>query len=202
MKRVTNGGLLVLLAFVLAGAIASAASAEEFVYSNTGKLKSKLLGTPTFTLKSGGPTIECSQETSEGEVTSLKATTLGIGILYSKCTAIGGLAEAAVSSANYRFSTSPRGLTILPEPTLVISITSLVKCKFLIKPATFSNAGEVEYKNHSGKITEESKLTGLESEVTESNEPAKCGKVGEILKAGTFNAGQEVELVGGGIEIA
>ena len=67
-------------------------------------------------------------------------------------------------------------------------------------PQTFSKTGEVEYKNNSGKITEESKLTGVESEVTESNEPAKCGKVGEILK-GTFSGGQEVELLEGTVEV-
>jgi hypothetical protein len=203
MKRFTNGSLMVLLAFILVGAIASSASAEEFIYSHTGKLKSKPLGIQTFTLKSGGPTIECKEVTSEGEATSLKATTLGISILYGKCTAFSGSDEATVSLANYRFGTSPRSLTITAEPPLTILITGLIKCHFVIKtPQTFSKAGEVEYKNHSGKITEESKLTGVESEVTESSEPAKCGKVSEILKAGTFNGGQEVELLEGGIEIS
>ncbi|HEV7943775.1 MAG TPA: hypothetical protein VGP17_13370 [Solirubrobacteraceae bacterium] len=202
MKRVTNGSLLVLLAFVLVGAIASAASAEEFIYSHTGKLKSKPLGIQTFTLESG-LAIECKEATSEGEATSLKATTLGISILYGKCTAFSGSDEATVSLANYRFGTSPRSLTITAEPPLTILITGALKCHFIIKtPQTFSKAGEVEYKNHSGRITEESNLTGVESEVTESSEPAKCGKVGEKFKAGKFNGGQEVELLEGTIEIA
>ncbi len=204
MKRIMSGSLLALLTLILVGAMASAASAEEFIYSKTGKLESKALGIQTFTLKSGGPTIECNQLSSKGEVTALKATTLGISILYGKCTALGGSEEAIVSLATFKFSTNPRSVAIVhsePEPPPSILIVGTVKCHFVIKtPQTFSKTGEVEYKNNSGKITEESKLTGVESEVTESNEPAKCGKVGEILK-GTFSGGQEVELLEGTVEV-
>jgi hypothetical protein len=204
MKQVMTGGLLALLTLILIGAMASAASAEEFIYSKTGKLESKALGIQTFTLKSGGPTIECNQLSSKGEATTLKTTELGISIQYSKCAALGGSEEAVISLATYKFSTSPRSVTILHlegEPIPSILIIGIIKCHFVIRtPQTFSKAGEVEYKNNGGKITEESKLTGVETEVTESNEPAKCGKVGEILK-GTFTGGQEVALVEGTIEV-
>ena len=119
MKRIMSGSLLALLTLILVGAMASAASAEEFIYSKTGKLESKALGIQTFTLKSGGPTIECNQLSSKGEVTALKATTLGISILYGKCTALGGSEEAIVSLATFKFSTNPRSVAIVhsePEP--------------------------------------------------------------------------------------
>lgn len=205
MTRMTRYGLLTLAALVIACAMASTASAEEFIYSSTGQLKSKALGTQTFTLSASGPTIECNQLSSEGEATSLKATSLGVSIQYSKCTTFGG-EEATVSLATYKFSTGLRSLTILtpePDPPLSILIIGPVKCHFVVKtPATFSKTGEVEYENNGGKISEKSKLTGIESEVTESNEPAKCGKVGEQYSAGTFKGGQEVELVEGAIEVS
>jgi hypothetical protein len=196
-------GLAVVAVVALSAMTVASASAAEFIASKEGKITGKALTTQEF--KTGGdPTVKCTEATPSGEVEAgkLKETEIKISVAYGKCSVSFG--SATVTLADYTFFATP-GVSILNATGSLIMIHAEalgVKCTISVTNGQTLGkaAGEIEYVNKSGKIEEKNKVKGIASEITESNSSSLCGTVGEKL-TGEYTGNDEVELVGGTIEV-
>lgn len=204
MRTIWMIGLAVVAVVALSAMTASAAvAAPEFVESKAGKITGKALTTQEF--KTGGdPTWKCTEATFSGaiEAGELKTTTLKISVTYGKCSVAFG--SATVTLADYTFFATP-GVSILNVTGSLIMMHAEalgVKCTISVTNGQTLGkaAGEIEYVNKSGKIEEKNKVTGIASEITESNSSSLCGTVGEKL-SGAYTGNDEIELEGGTIEV-
>lgn len=199
MRYLKITSLAILVPLTLVGLMASTANAAEgeFIASNTGKLKSKALGTQKFKLGNGA-TLDCTTAESTGEVTEIPVTVQEISVKYSGCTVFGFVA-ATVSLADYAFAAQPIGVGI--GAVITVHVTSPLCTIVVAAPQTLGEgAGEIEYVNKSGKIEEKNKITKITTEVTESGSESLCGKVGEKSASGTYEGNNEIELEGGTVE--
>lgn len=194
MRSIKTIGLVIVAVLAFSAVAASAASAEEFVASKTGELKSKALNVQLF--KTGnGATVECTEATGTGKVEELKSLTFTISVLYGKCT-VGGVVKATVTLAEYLFMAGPPFVKLLNSVTIT---TTTDKCKILVDPAGNEKLEKIVYKNNGGKVVEETEVSGITSDTVEGTESV-CGKLGES-KVGTYTGNNEAELVGGTIEV-
>lgn len=195
MQSIKMFGLAIVAVLALGAVTATAASAEEFIASKTGKLKGHALTTQKFKT-GGGATVNCTEASSSGEVKELKSLTQEITVIYSKCT-IAGTIVAEVSLADYLFMVSPTFVKVLN--IITINVPS-VGCHITVEPTGNEDLTAVTYKNNSGKIIEETavtKITSTSSAKTVAEEEV-CGK---SSIEGTYTGNNEIELEGGTIEV-
>jgi hypothetical protein len=199
MRIISTIGAVFVAVTALSAVTASAALAEEFVASKTGKLNGKALSTQKFRT-GGGATIECTEAAVEGEVIKLKGTEQSLSIKSSKSCTWLGIGKAESTLGDYTLFI-PKELSLLTV-TRDYSVAALgLKCHDLVTAGqTRGKAAELEYVNKSGKIEVRNKITNIENEVTESSSESLCGRVGE-KSFGTYEGNYEIELEGGTIEV-
>lgn len=198
MKSIVKTAGAALLVMVAVGAIAaSAASATEFIYSTGGKITGRALTTQGFKLGNAGMT--CSGATPSGEV-SFKFHELPLAISYSGCY-LAGIGRGTVSTVDSDWLLPP---AVRFENAITIYASVLGEyCKVVIGggQSLGGNAGEVEYENKSGLVVVKSRVGGIAYEVTESDNTNLCGTVGQKGTNGRFEGSEELELVGGTMEV-
>lgn len=209
MRSIKAIGLVVTAVLALSAVAASTASAEKFIASKTGKITGKALNTQIFTAKSGGAKVECTSALPEGEVTKLETEEQAVEVSYSGCKVF-GLGAATISKAFYTFifniPLTKWSVSILR--VIDILVTTFPKCHILVllgqlrdKTLTFKNTTNSTTKKNT--IIAESKVTEIESEVTESESTSLCGTVGEKSATGEYtgNVESEVEGAGNNVEV-
>jgi hypothetical protein len=200
MRIIRTMGAVFVVVTALSAVTTSAALAEEFIASKTGKLNGKALNTQKFRT-GGGATIECTEAAVEGEVTKLKGTEQAWSIKSSKSCTWLGIGKAESTLGDYTLFV-PKELSLLMVNRDYLVAALGLKCHDLVTAGQTrgKGGGELEYVNKSGKLEVRNKITNIENEVTESSSESLCGKVGE-KKLGTYEGSYEVELEGGTIEV-
>lgn len=201
MRSIKMIGLAVFAVLAFSAVAASAAAAEEFEASEAGTLSGKALNTQKF--KTGAPAeVECTTATPAGTVESgkLKVPSILISVDYLGCSVKGLGGSVTISLVDYTF--------FAPNPNPLVSILHLitieagalgVECTITVisGQSLGSGSGQLTYVQKGKNLELESKVSGIESEITKSNSSLLCGTVGEKSTTGTYTGNDEVELNGG-----
>lgn len=196
MHSTNNAALVMVLA--LSAATAPAATAADFEYDKLGGIIGHQFTNQVFSTE-GASNVECKMTTASGKIGErhLNFHVSSVKVVYSGCTTLFGLYSARVSEADYALhigaSTSEGYVTV--ENTIEISAAG---CRITIAPASNSKLQTVAYRNNSGKVIEETNITGIES-TTEGSEEV-CGEDGTHAN-GSYSGNNEVELVGDAISV-
>lgn len=184
MKNIKVWGTALAVVFAFSAVAVANASAASFEASKTGNLKGKALNTQIFTTNGGE--VKCTTAATTGSVTELVASHQKVKVQYSGCTAF-TFASVSITPAEYDLHANGE-VDILNTITITVSPPLLPKCTVTVGPQTGLKA--VSYKNNSGKIIEESAVTGI----TYTSSGGACGSSGSN---GTYSGNNEVELEGG-----
>ena len=195
--KMTSLAVVAVLAF---GAVT--ASAQEFVFSKTGKFTGKALNTQKLKT-GGGATVECTKVAPAGEITKLKTTEQDFTLTPSSCSVL-AIGEAGVTLLDITLFTSTFPFVSWLTETPIIHAKGLgIECEIELKAGQSlgGSAGEGEYVNKSGKLEVKQKLTKIASKVLKSSSESLCGKTGAESGTGTYEGNIEIELEGGTIEV-
>ncbi|MGO9760022.1 MAG: hypothetical protein ACLP1Q_02020 [Solirubrobacteraceae bacterium] len=183
MQRITIFGMTLLSALAIAGvsAVSVSASGHEFVASKLVKTKSKSTNAQIFKTSAG--TIECSEVTGTGEITSLKSEKHKEVLTFSGCIGFGG--GIKISNADFEYNANgpvklENRVTITPEG---------LSCHVTMEPQTVES---LHYEDDSGKLKSEATIYKIRSRGSGGD----CGGEEEGDFAGTIVG----ELEGGTLE--
>lgn len=207
MHDIKTVGLAAAATLALIVVAPSPAAAEKFIYNKTGKITGKALNTQIFTTKAGGAKVECTGAKPEGETTSLNFEELQLSVSHSGCK-IFGIGSATVSLADYTFvwNQTLAKWSLSALRTNVAIATTFPKCHIVLTFGQLFDSG-IAFKNTTNGTTKkntivsEINISGVASEVTESESTSLCGTVGEKNTTGTYTGNIEIEIEGEGNNI-
>ena len=202
MRSIKMISLAVVTVLALGAVTASGASAQEFVFSKTGKFTGKALNTQKLKT-GGGATVECTKVAPGGEITKLKTTEQDFTLTPSSCSVL-AIGEAGVTLLDITLFTSTFPFVSWLTETPIIHAKALgIECEIELKAGQSlgGSASEGEYVNKSGKLEVKQKLTKIASKVLKSNSESLCGKTGAESGTGTYEGNIEIEIEGGTIEV-
>ncbi len=183
MLAVTCVAALALAAVSAAGAQA----APKFTASATGSLSGTQTSNQVFTTSAGASeNVTCKKAATSGSIISTEAVEQKVKVAYSECTAATsfGNVSAEVTAAEYNLTANG---TVHILSTIVIHVGGLFPCSISVAPQT--PTGSVSYASSSGKIQQNSAVTGI---VSTSSGLCPHGSTG------TYTGGNLVSRVGGG----
>jgi hypothetical protein len=170
---------------VLAAALASSASAHEFVASKTGAAKVRSTTAQVFEVDA--TTVECAKASASFEVTATKSKTLAVHKLeYKECSGFGETLD--VSAGSYVFEAED-----LLSFAKALTISSESGCSIVLEAGANNNREVVHYTNSAGKLRAKQELRSL----SYSGSGGMCGIGGS---EGKLSGSLEFELEGGTLE--
>ena len=180
-------------------AVSAQATTAEFTFTKapvtiTG-VAAKTGGTQKFTSTATSGTVECTTAATSGTITAVKNPKQKVAVKYSKCTAF-TFEGPTISEAEYEFTpgtlaasgTESTGTAAILN-TITIKVP-LAGCEVTVGPTGNSALSSVVFKSDSGKILEETKVTGITDTVSGSG-ASLCGGSGTHTN-GTYTGNNEV----------
>jgi hypothetical protein len=171
MQRIRTLGLALVAVLALSVVAVSSASASSFLIHPTGKILGAATNAQVFS--ANGNAVSCATATVAGTATALKTLTQLVHVLYTECTAGGGLFPATVTpSALYILSAD---LKAALENTVTINIPA-ANCSIAIGPAGNQALDSVHYGNEGANLKANALVKNIT--FTTAGEGTLCGANG------------------------